>query len=142
MAMNAAQDTNRLPQMKASDADRDAVVAALSEHFQAGRLTAEEFDERTRRALTARTVAELGELTADLPALRPAGPAPVARPRGLGYPSLAPVAAVLAFLAIVTLVLGLAGGHRWDFVWVIPVGFLIARRLAAPRRAHWDPGQN
>ena len=37
VAMNAAQDRYRLPQMKASDADRDAVVAALSEHFQTGR---------------------------------------------------------------------------------------------------------
>jgi hypothetical protein len=32
--MNAAQDRYRLPQMRASDADRDGVVAALSEHFQ------------------------------------------------------------------------------------------------------------
>ncbi|MGH3189337.1 MAG: DUF1707 SHOCT-like domain-containing protein [Streptosporangiaceae bacterium] len=33
--------------MKASDADRDAVLADLSEHFQAGRLTAGELDDRT-----------------------------------------------------------------------------------------------
>jgi Domain of unknown function (DUF1707) len=137
--MNAAQDGYRLPQMKASDADRDAVVAALSEHFQAGRLTAEELDERTGRALVARTVDELGELTADLPALHPAGPAPVARPRGLGYPVLAPVAAALAALAIVAVVLGVGGaGHGWDIWWVIPVGLLIARRLAGPRGVHRD----
>jgi hypothetical protein len=37
--------------MRASDADRDAVVSDLSEHFQAGRLTAGELDERTGRAL-------------------------------------------------------------------------------------------
>jgi hypothetical protein len=61
--------------MRASDADRDAVVSDLSEHFQAGRLTAGELDERTGRALTARTWGELGELAADLPALRPAAPA-------------------------------------------------------------------
>ena len=71
--MNAAQDRYRLPQMRASDADRDGVVAALSEHFQTGRLTREELDERTGRALTARTLDELDELTADLPAIRPAG---------------------------------------------------------------------
>ena len=47
--MNAAQDRYRLPQMRASDADRDEVVAALSEHFQTGRLTREELDERTGR---------------------------------------------------------------------------------------------
>ena len=60
---------------RASDADRDALVSDLSEHFQAGRLTAAELDERTGRALTARTWGELGELAADLPALRPAAPA-------------------------------------------------------------------
>ena len=60
---------------RASDADRDAVVSDLSEHFQAGRLTAAELDERTGRALTARTWGELGELAADLPALRPAAQA-------------------------------------------------------------------
>ena len=71
--MNAAQDQYRLPQMRASDADRDGVVAALSEHFQTGRLTSEELEERTGRALTACTLDELDQLTADLPAIRPAG---------------------------------------------------------------------
>src|ERR1700750_2410066 len=56
--------------MRSSDADRDAVVSDLSEHFQAGRLTAGEFDERTGQALTARTWGELGGLVADLPAAR------------------------------------------------------------------------
>ena len=127
--MNAAQERYRLPQMKASDADRDAVVAALSEHFQTGRLTREELDERTGRALTARTLDELDELTADLPAIRPAGPAPVVRPRGLGHPLLAPVAAALAALAIAALVLGVGEGHQgWDWWWVIPASLLFARR--------------
>src|SRR3984957_4669062 len=40
--------------MRASDADRDAVVSDLSEHFQAGRLTKAEFDERTGQARAAR----------------------------------------------------------------------------------------
>src|ERR1700722_21000190 len=57
--------------MRASDADRDAVLADLSEHFQAGRLTAEELDERTGQALAARTWGELRELLADLPATLP-----------------------------------------------------------------------
>lgn len=137
--MNAAQDRYRLPQMRASDADRDGVVAALSEHFQTGRLTREELEERTGRALTARTLDELDELTADLPAIRPAGPAPVVRPRGLGYPLLAPVAAALAAL----LVLGVGDGHHgWDWWWVIPAGLLFARRLAGRGGVHRDSGPN
>jgi Domain of unknown function (DUF1707) len=139
VAMNAAQDRYRLPQMRASDADRDGVVAALSEHFQTGRLTREELDERTGRALMARTLDELAELTADLPAIRPAGPAPVLRPRGLGYPLLAPVAAALAALAMAALVLGVGDSrHGWDWWWVIPAGLLFARRLAG--RGRYPPG--
>jgi hypothetical protein len=72
-----AMTGNYLPaEMRASDSDRDAVVSDLSEHFQAGRLTAEEFDERTGRALPARTWGELGDLLADLPStqLGPPGP--------------------------------------------------------------------
>ena len=140
--MNAAQDPYRLPQMKASDADRDEVVAALSEHFQTGRLTREELDERTGRALTARTQKELDELTADLPAIRPAGPAPVVRPRGLGYPWLAPVVAALAALAIAALVLGVGDGrHGWHW-WVIPAALLFARRLAGRGGLNRDSGRN
>src|SRR5215471_996150 len=141
VAMNAAQERYRLPQMKASDADRDAVVAALSEHFQRGRLTHEELDERTGRALTARTLDELDELTADLPAIRPAGP--VVRPRRLGYPLLAPVAAALAALAIAALVLGVGEGrHGWDWWWVIPAGLLVARRLSSRGGVHRDFRRN
>src|SRR5215471_3493298 len=143
VAMNAAQDRYRLPQMKASDADRDAVVAALSEHFQTGRLTREELDERTGRALTARTLDELDELTADLPAIRPAGPTPVVRPRRLGYPLLAPVAAALAALAMAAWMLGMGDGrHGWDWWWVIPAGLFFARRLAGRGGVHRDSGRN
>ena len=71
---------NYLPaETRASDSDRDAVVSDLSEHFQAGRLTAGEFDERMGRALAARTWGELRDLLADLPAARPAPQAPAAR---------------------------------------------------------------
>jgi hypothetical protein len=110
--MNAVQGRYRVPPMKASDADRDAVVAALSEHFQAGRLTSEELDERTGRALAARTLDELDGLTADLPSPRPAGPDPAARPGGLRYAGLAPVAVALAGLVVAAVVLGAGHGSR------------------------------
>jgi hypothetical protein len=53
--------------IRVSDADRDLALAELSEHFQTGRLTKEEFDDRSGRALQARTGRELGELFGDLP---------------------------------------------------------------------------
>lgn len=61
----------RNPSMRASDAERDRVAAALQEHCAQGRLTVEEFHERLDRAYTARTVGELDDVTADLPAQDP-----------------------------------------------------------------------
>jgi len=54
--------------LRASDADRDRVSAALGEHLAAGRLTLEEFSERVGAAQTARTHGELERLSRDLPA--------------------------------------------------------------------------
>jgi uncharacterized protein DUF1707 len=53
--------------MRASDADRDAVVAVLRDAYAAGRLTLEEFGQRSSAAYAGRTWGELRELTADLP---------------------------------------------------------------------------
>ena len=53
--------------IRVSDADRDQAIAELSEHFQAGRLTQEEFEERSGRALQARTGDDLAALFTDLP---------------------------------------------------------------------------
>jgi len=57
------------PRIRASDADRDRAAALLREHHAAGRLTAEEFHERMEKALEAKTLGELDELLADLPAI-------------------------------------------------------------------------
>lgn len=57
------------PRLRASDADRDRTAQLLREHHAVGRLTAEEFNDRLEKALTARTLGELNELLADLPAI-------------------------------------------------------------------------
>jgi hypothetical protein len=54
--------------VRASDAEREQVVALLQRNFTDGRLTRAELEERVGAAFTARTRAELSELTADLPA--------------------------------------------------------------------------
>ena len=66
-----------MPDLRASDADREAAVDALRHHAGAGRLTVEELDERCEQAYAAKTLKQLAELQADLPrlAVRPA-PAP------------------------------------------------------------------
>jgi hypothetical protein len=59
--------------LRASDADRQHVVAALERHTSAGRLNLDEFAERVDRVLAARTQAELHDLIGDLPT-EPTGP--------------------------------------------------------------------
>src|SRR5579864_6516073 len=54
--------------LRAAHADRDRVVAALKAAFVQGRLNKDELDARVGQALASRTYAELGALTADLPA--------------------------------------------------------------------------
>jgi hypothetical protein len=79
--------------MLASDKERDSVVDVLRDAYTEGRLTLEEFEERTAAAYAARTWVHLRELTGDLPAepvfgadlpqrnLRPGSVAPTSGPR-------------------------------------------------------------
>lgn len=54
--------------MRASDAERDAIIERLRAATGDGRLTLEEFSQRMEQASSARTRAELEPLVADLPA--------------------------------------------------------------------------
>jgi len=65
--MNTATSDYPLGDLRVSDDDRDRALRDLSEAFQAGRITADEFDQRSERALSARTGKELTVLLADLP---------------------------------------------------------------------------
>ena len=53
--------------IRASDLDRDAVVATLRDAYTAGRLTLDEFDERMAAAYASKTWGDLRQLTIDLP---------------------------------------------------------------------------
>jgi hypothetical protein len=57
------------PQLRASDDDRDRAASLLREHHAAGRLTAEEFQERLDAAYQAKTVGDISKLLADLPSI-------------------------------------------------------------------------
>ena len=59
--------------IRASDRDRDAVAATLREAYTAGRLTLDEFTQRTGQAFEAKTWGQLRALTADLPQQPPLG---------------------------------------------------------------------
>jgi hypothetical protein len=65
----------------ASNADRDRATALLRVHFAAGRLTAQELDERMAAALNAKTAGDLRRVLAGLPE-----PAPAVREASPGSP--------------------------------------------------------
>jgi uncharacterized protein DUF1707 len=125
--------------MRASDADRDAVLSDLSEHFQAGRLTAEEFDERAGQTLAARTWGELKDLLRDLPATRPGPRVPAAaassgtRPERLsGRRAPVPIPVLVGIGIAIAVSVGIA--HGWGLLWLVFAAWFIARRL------HWWAG--
>ncbi|MFI9238305.1 DUF1707 domain-containing protein [Streptomyces sp. NPDC053079] len=67
---------SELPEMRASDAERERIAEALREAAAEGRLDMEEFGERLEAAYKARTHAELEPLVRDLPVpARAAAPA-------------------------------------------------------------------
>ena len=137
--------------LRVSDADRDRAIAELSEHYQAGRLTTEEFEDRTGRALQARTTDDLAALFTDLPrrqasmtgatATGAASTSPVSPARA--WPARVPVAPV-TILAVVA-VLALLSGHLFHIAWVPAVAIIAVRLLAGGRSRreardarHWD----
>jgi Domain of unknown function (DUF1707) len=131
--------------LRASDADRDRAVAELSEHFQTGRITQEEFDDRSGRALRSRTGQELSELFTDLPpGLSPGlSPAAASDVSVRGARRL-PVGRVLIACAVVAIVAGTVVGtvmnfghtHTVSLGWLVPIVILgfIFRRHAFGRR--------
>jgi Domain of unknown function (DUF1707)/2TM domain len=116
--------------LRASDADRERVVALLRRHHADGRLDLEELKDRVGRAYAAKTVDELDDLLGDLPPEAPLDPAPLAPParrehaRRNFYRSLASYVLVNAFLTVIWLAGG--RGYFWP-VWVmIGWGFGVA----------------
>lgn len=108
------------PDLRVSDAERDAVVTELGEHFQQGRLDQPEFDERMTKALSARTGRDLGALLADLPPAREESSAPQPGTRLPGPLILVPL------LAAAILIGGAAAGGwvLWPLWWLLPVMML------------------
>ena len=150
LAMNAVGRPLGPASTRASDSDREAVVAELRQHHAEGRLTTEELDERVGTALSARTLGELGPALADLPAPPPPPPPPpTLRQR------LQPRAGYLVGLVVLAGVLGSmiagtigAGGHPHEgYSFSVPFlffGFFWLRRGRfgwSRYRQSWHGGQ-
>ncbi len=133
--MNTMPGSYAQPGMRASDADRDVVLAELTRGFEAGRLTPDELDERTSRALAARTMGDLAALTADLPAGQPQGTAPPwqavpsadFRPRRGRLPAITAIAALVIVAVVLSSVAVHASWHLW---WIVPAVIILGRRAA------------
>jgi hypothetical protein len=135
------------PDMRAGDADRDATLDVLREAFAQGRLTAEEYQQRMEQATQARTMGQLVELVADLPAPRPpravAVPAPAALPTpaehepGSLQRSLAAWAGVSVLVNVIWVATWLTSGSTptdyWP-IWVMgPWGAVLLMRWLGGR---------
>jgi len=135
--MGRADELN--PDLRVSDAERDAVASELGQHFQDGRLDKAEFDERVTAAMAAKTERDLDEVLADLPQAPAREPRVAASERGReGAPEASPwrsasprpmfgVPRILILLplllAAVVISVLVSGGwhHGWPFA---PFGFL------------------
>ncbi|RLP96233.1 DUF1707 domain-containing protein [Micromonospora sp. CV4] len=92
-------------ELRASDDDRNRVVAELHRHTTAGRLTLDEFSDRVGAVWSTRTLGDLAALTRDLPALPdPAADASAGGDPGHGRREL------LVLFAVAALTLLLLGG--------------------------------
>lgn len=128
---------NRLGGFLASDDERDQAIPNLTDHFQAGRLTTEEFDERSGLALRARTQGELTALLADLPP----DPVPMTdqvKSVGSVRPRL-PGRVSRIWVAVIVITLAVSGSHSdHSLIGLVPavavVLFVLRRRGSARRR--------
>jgi hypothetical protein len=119
------------PDLRIGDAERDAALAALGEHFAAGRLTREEYDERSEAVWTARTVTGLDVLFEDLPS---AGRTSAGRSQGHG-PTPARVLRRIAHVSFVPLMVGLVVLTAVTHLPFLLLG--IALWVLIPRRHPW-----
>jgi hypothetical protein len=118
-------------ELRIGDAERDAAVTALGEHYAAGRLTRQEYDERSDLALRARTDSDVRHLFVDLPRLKDrrgpvaASGAPAKRSLMWRPVPAAPMLAVFVLVMAVTT-------EAWWLLFVVWWLF-----FCAGRRRHW-----
>ncbi len=120
--------------IRASDADRQAVIERLRAHTVEGRLSLDEFEVRVGEVLAAKTLADLAATMRELPEAQPARPTASPRPStpprrgGIGLPTPA--------LVILLVIAGSVLMRHFAF-WLIPIGFCLfgpmGRGLANPR---------
>jgi len=94
--------------LRIGDNEREQAVSALGEHYLAGRITKDEYDERTAAAWSAKTASALSPLFWDLPPLHqkvatqpPKTPARTRSRRGRRFPVF-PIVAIFVLVMVFT----------------------------------------
>ena len=128
------------PGLRASDADRERLVDELEQHAIAGRLTTDEFEQRTGQAYEAKTVGELEQLRHDLPPVPTGGQVVTRRQRraDLTKRSLQETGGS-AGLFVVCTVIWLASGASGQF-WPVWILIIVVLSLVRNGWALYGPG--
>ena len=122
------------PDLLVSDRDRARVGDELRIHYEAGRLTLEEFQERLDELHAARTEAQLEAVLRQLPTKRPS-----VNPRDTRWRSLAVQYALVNLVAVLIWLFGGANGDFWP-KWVLVVTLIMfVRRVFGRGRRHALP---
>lgn len=125
-----SRPTHRVP-VRIGDAERDRAIASLGDHFAAGRLTAEEFDQRMDQALKARFNEDLEPLFADLPRTVEPDVQSNSNRRPdlhLAWSAMLWMAPLIVIFAVVAAVVLSAPWLVWVFLWVFLITGLFRRR--------------
>lgn len=129
------RSVSQAPDLLVSDADRAGVISELRGHYETGRLTLEEFQQRLDEAHGARTNSQLQNVLRQLPPAK----LPSVNPRDTRWRSLALQYALVNIVAILIWLFSGAHGDFWPR-WVLLVTLItFTRRAFRPRRRSLPP---
>jgi len=125
-------------QLRIGDTERDRAVAALGDHFAAGRLTNEEFEQRMEQAIKARFNDDLEPLFVDLPHTVEPHVEPKSQQHSdipLAWAAMFWLAPLFVITAVVAAVVLTAPWLVWIFLWMFLITGLVRhrRRYVGPR---------
>jgi hypothetical protein len=118
-------------QIRIGDAERDRAVAALGDHFAAGRLSNDEFEQRMEQAIKARFNDDLEPLFVDLPRTVEPHVEPKSQQHSdipLAWAAMFWLAPLFVITAVVAAVVLSAPWLVWIFLWMFLITGLFRRR--------------